>query len=148
MSQPKKPADPPQTGPARAPASPSVAMRVREIRCRMQRGVWTSDQAAELAVEWGVSESFVRAHASEASRQLEAILDPGQVAREILAESRTAIAEAFAQGDMKAVKGLLEVQMKLVGIDVHKDSKNGPKPADKPSEGGKVVHLPPWKKRA
>lgn len=149
MTRPKKPADPPPSDTARAPVAPPVTLRVREIRRRLERGVWTSDQAAELAAAWGITEAMVRGHAAEAQRQLEAILDAGQVAREVLAESRAAIDEAFAQGDMKAVKGLLEVQMKLAGIDMHKDSKSDPrhlKAAPQP-EGGNVVHLPPWKKK-
>ena len=131
---------------ARDPAPPPVWARVRTIRRHLEERTWTGEVAQALAEEWGISEAMVRGHAAEAQRQLEAVLDAGQAARQIGADLELGLAMAMAQEDPFALKGLLEAKMRLHGLGAHRDSRNDPKPGEKP-EGGKVVQLP-WKKKA
>lgn len=131
---------------ARARQAPPIWLRVRAIRLRLEAGTWSTEAAQELADEWGLVLAVVQRHAAEAQRQREAVLDAGAAARQIEADLDAALQEAFAQGDMVAVQRLLETRLKLHGLGAHRDSRNDPKPGEKP-EGGKVVQLP-WKKKA
>lgn len=153
----KKPATPdPESDPthARQPPPP-LALRVREIRRRIEMGTWGPEATAELATTWGITEAMVRGHAAEASRQLEAVLDAQGAPRAIDADLTAALDLAFAQGDMGAVQRLLETKLKLYGIGAHRDARNNPQPASPPPAGSSapgersnVVALPPWKKKA
>lgn len=119
MTPKKKPGDP--TSPA-----PPVALRVRAIRLLLDAGTWGTEPTRELAALWGVSEVVVRAHAAEAQRQREAVLDAGAAARQIEADIDAALQVAFAAGDMGAVQRLLETRLKLHGIGAHKRPENNP----------------------
>lgn len=132
-----------------APPAPPVALRVRAIRLQLDAGTWGPGCAAELAAAWGVTEVVVRAHAAEAQRQREAVLDAGAAARQIEADIDAALQVAFAAGDMGAVQRLLETRLKLHGIGAHKRPENNPSitpPA--PTTGGAIdlASLPPWER--
>lgn len=156
MTQPKKPVPPPGPDqPARAPVAPPVAppvaIRVRQIREHLVARTWTPALAAELAATWGLGLATVQHDAAEASRQLEALLDSDLVRREVAGIFQEALDRARSEAkDAEASKALANVGKLLLqmhGVGAHRDPRNDPKPADKPSEGSNVVHLPPWKKK-
>jgi hypothetical protein len=106
-------------GRARIHLPPPVETRVVEIRGLMEAGLWKRGTARELAERWGVSESRVREHAAEASRQLRPM---GLV--EARAKVEALLEEAQVKGlwsktkatDLVAVAG---AWMKLYGLDRH-----------------------------
>jgi hypothetical protein len=111
----------------------------------MEAGTWGPGCAAELAAAWGVTEAMVRGHASEASRQLEAVLDAGAAARQIEADIDAALQVAFQAGDMGAVQRLLETRLKLHGIGAHKRPEAGPSIHQQPTTQA-PAEVPFWLK--
>jgi hypothetical protein len=121
---------------------PSVAERVAVIRRRMVARTWSPDQTEELAEEWGVSLVLVRAHASEASRQIEAMADPSQVKAALdglLLEAADAARQEEKPADRaRALCQVVREGRELAGIGAHRDARNDPKttaqPEPKPAE--------------
>lgn len=103
---------------------PPVALRVREIRQHIERGVWAPEQATELAQAWGVSETTVRHDAAEASRQLEASPEVGRLLASVVADLRTALDLAFEQRNLLAIAQLCGVLLRVCGVGAHR----GPTP--------------------
>lgn len=127
---------------------PTVAERVATIRRRMVARTWAPDQAEELAEEWGVSLVLVRAHASEASRQIEAMADPSQVKAALdglLLEAADAARQEERPADRaRALCQVVREGRELAGIGAHRDAKNDPKTTG-PQES-KPVEVPFWLK--
>ena len=127
----KKPPSAHASAPARD-TRPTVAERVAVIRRRMIARAWSSDQAADLAEEWGVSLVLAQAHAAEASRQIEAMADLKQV-KAALDGLLLEAADAARQEDRpaeraKALVAVVREGRELAGIGAHRDPKNDPKP--------------------
>lgn len=127
-----------------APPAPPVALRVRAIRLQLDAGTWGPGCAAELAATWGVTEVVVRAHAAEAQRQREAVLDAGAAAKQIEADIAIGIQMAMEAGDLNALKGLLEARLKLHGIGAHKRPEAGPQVHQQPAPGAAPAEVPFW----
>jgi hypothetical protein len=110
----------------------------------MEAGTWGPGCAAELAAAWGVTEAMVRGHASEASRQLEAVLDAGAAARQIEADLAIGVQMAMEAGDLNALKGLLEARLKLHGIGAHRNPASNPTVHQQPEPN--PAEVPFWLK--
>lgn len=142
----KKPETPASSDPPRAPIAPPIALRVRTIRRHLEARTWGAEVASELEATWGVTAAMVRGHAAEAARQLEAVLDAQAAPRAIDADLSAALDLAFDQGDMGAVRGLLETKLKLYGIGQHHSQKNDPKPAASATAPTEPPKRPFWRK--
>lgn len=104
-----------------------VAVRVSRIRRLMISRAWhdkSADWVGLLAEEWKISETTIRAHAAEASRQIELLLDGELALKEVadtLLESRErASAEPDHARSSLALSKNAEMTMKLHGIGMHK----------------------------
>jgi hypothetical protein len=111
---------------------------------------WASSQAEELAEEWGVSLVLVQAHASEASRQIEAMADPSQVKAALdglLLEAADAARQEEKPADRaRALCQVVREGRELAGIGAHRDPKNDPKTTAPQVPGNDLAALPPWER--
>lgn len=98
--------------------APGPEDRVRHIQSLMARLEWVSGRTArELAAQWGLAVGTVENDAADASRRMRRVGDPVPGAIEFLIDNlRAGILGAVAEGDWKALPGLLEVARKVLGV--------------------------------
>lgn len=110
---------------------PTVASRVATIRDLMLTGDWAPARAAEFAAVWDVSESLVRHHAGEASRQIEAVADVKRglsMAFGLLLEALDDAREEEKPGERARTKaGIAGTMAKMLGAGEHRDREGDPK---------------------
>ena len=115
-----------------ARTAPTVSERVAIVRRFLTERAWSTDQAEVLAAEWGVALVTVQAHAAEAQRQIEAMLDQEQVRARLdgllLEAADAARLEKKHAERAKALVLVAREGRELAGIGRHRDPKNDPKP--------------------